>query len=198
MQSQRRGTLGYMSGELGDLVGGEDLEGLLAALVNHTEVSQAPRHDDSRSDDERMRELVSYLRVDPPPIEIDGREAVTQAEALEVARSLWPIHERIDLSGIDPELHRNARPIAIGWWHSAFRQNEAAVRLVDGAMPDVAFTNARSAFDHALHLSAMALCLDDGCLQEFLDAIEANFVRSYRLAVRGYETIELPGGSRRR
>lgn len=132
-----------------------------------------------------LRELLDHIQTGDIPIEIEDRPPIEQEELLELAGNLWQIHEAADVS-TDSE-DRALVPVATAWWHATFRHAEAACRLVQGGLPDVAVPNARSALEHAVHLSALAQCADAGCAQEYLDASEAEFLRTEHAVMNGFE-----------
>lgn len=64
-------------------------------------------------------------------------------------------------------------------------------------LADVAVTTGRAAFEHAIRLSMLAQCYDDGHAQEYVDACEWVFMKGMRAVekgVQGHPSLSEPGG----
>lgn len=127
----------------------------------------------------RVRAIPSGIDL---PLVIDGQAPVGTDELLGIAQQLWQSHDP-SLVPLTTPGDRAIVSMAVGWWRTTFRQGEACARLVREDMTDAAVANARSAFEHAVYISALAQCADDGCAGEFLEAREAEGLRTTRLAL---------------
>ena len=126
------------------------------------------------------------------PVIIDGQAPVGADELLGFAQQLWQSHDPAHVPLTTPG-DRAVVSMAVGWWRTTFRQGEACARLVRDDMTDAAVANARSAFEHAVYISALAQCADDGCAGQFLEAREAEGLRTTRLALADTEPTVDPG-----